>query len=227
MSPLPNVSVLIPAYNEEDRITQTIKHLSVLEEIKEIIVVDDGSEDNTGEKAAEAGARVIRLPTNRGKGTALNSGAAYITGEIVMLLDADLGLTAGEAQKLIYPIVRGEADIVIAKFPEVKIKSGFGLVKKLAYWGVYFLSGVKCSSVLSGQRAMTIEVFKKMLPFSKGYSVEVAATIKAAKMGYKIVEIPVNMSHRVTGRNWSGFYHRGRQFFHILSFFLKQVMGRC
>lgn len=221
------VSVLIPAYNEEARIGATIKALSSIEEIKEIIVVDDGSNDRTAEKAAKEGAKVIRLLSNHGKGAALNAGAAVVTGEIVILLDADLGDTAGEAKKLIIPIMKGEADFVIAKFPEMAVKSGFGLVKKLAYWGVYLFSGVKCSSVLSGQRAMTLDILRKILPFSKGYSVEVASLIKVAKLGYKIVEIPVEMSHRVTGRNWSGFYHRGRQFWHILLFFVNQVIKRC
>ncbi len=227
MNMLPKVSVLMAAYNEESRIGDTIKTLRMIPAIKEIIVVDDGSRDATWQKALEAGCKVIKLPVNSGKGAALNAGAASVTGQVVLLIDADLGASAREAEKLIEPVVNKEADLTIAKFPPSRGKGGFGLVKKLAAWGVYLYSGTTCDSVLSGQRAMTLEVFKKLLPFTPGYSVEVAATIKSAKLGIKILEIPVEMSHRVTGRDFPGFCHRGRQFWHIFLFLLSKAGTRC
>lgn len=214
------VSALIAAYNEENTIAKTITALWQIPALNEIIVVDDGSRDETASRAAQAGAKVVTLARNGGKGRALNSGATFITGEIVLLIDADLGESALKAERLIAEILPGEADVVIASFPAASVKSGFGLVKKLARWGVYWSCGVKYEAVLSGQRAMTREAFKSALPFSFGYSLEVASTIKLTKLGFKLKEVKVEMTHRITGRDLHGFCHRGKQFWHILKYFL-------
>ena len=81
-----NLSVLIPAYNEAERIVSTITSLKLIPELKEIVVIDDGSNDETGFLAEKAGAKVIRLEKNRGKGAALNI-ANYISGQYVALID--------------------------------------------------------------------------------------------------------------------------------------------
>ena len=86
-------------------------------------MVDDGSSDNTLEAAAAAGAEVKRICPNKGKGNALNQGAPLIKGDIVVLLDADLGSTASEAEKLVDPI-RKQKDITVAKIKSSK-ESGF------------------------------------------------------------------------------------------------------
>jgi len=98
------VTAIIPAYNEEVSIKQTVMSVKKIPGVENVIVVDDGSRDRTGFRAEEAGAKVIRLPNNAGKGNALNEGAKYASGEIVVLIDADLGETAMEAEKLIKPV---------------------------------------------------------------------------------------------------------------------------
>ena len=210
------ISVLIPAYNEEAFIYDTVKAVSFLPEDKEILVVDDCSIDQTVARAKAAGAKVITLPYNMGKGEALNQGAKKITGDIVLLLDADLGSSAGEARHLLWPILNGEADLTIARFPPARQKGGFGFVKGLARVGIRYYTGIKAKAPLSGQRAIRRDVFLKVLPLASHFGVEVSMTIKAARLGFRVCEVPVQMRHKETGRNLKGFIHRSRQFYDVL-----------
>ncbi len=210
------ISVLIPAYNEEAFIFDTVKAVGFLPEDKEILVVDDCSTDQTAARAKAAGAKVITLPYNMGKGEALNQGAKKITGDIVLLLDADLGSSAGEARHLLWPVLNGEADLTIARFPPARQKGGFGFVKGLAGMGIRYYTGIKAETPLSGQRAMRRTVFLKVLPLASHFGVEVSMTIKAARLGFRVCEVPVQMRHKETGRNLKGFIHRSRQFYDVL-----------
>ena len=211
------VSVLIPAYNEEKFIKSTLDAVKSISEVHKIIVVDDGSQDMTVEIARSAGVVVITSEQNSGKGGALNLGAELVKNhDVVVLLDADLGHTAAEARKLIIPILEDEADMTIAQFPRQKHKGGFGLVKGLAHKGIKHFTGLEMQSPLSGQRAMIKAVFNKILPFASGYGVEVALTIKVARLGYRVKEVPVKMTHDLTGRDLQGFIHRGKQFKDVL-----------
>lgn len=209
------VEVLIPAYNEEERISETVSTILSVPEINGVLVIDDGSTDDTAIKARLAGAKVISLPANSGKGEALNRGLKELTADIIVFLDADLGSSAAEAKHLINPIISGAADMTIARFPKSKRKGGFGLVKRLAREGIRRHTGLVMESPLSGQRAMTRRVADKTAPFATGFGVEVNMTITAAKQGFRIFEVPVNMRHNETGRNWRGFVHRGKQFWHV------------
>ncbi|ACV62873.1 glycosyl transferase family 2 [Desulfofarcimen acetoxidans DSM 771] len=217
------VSVLIPAYNEDRFITATLQAVKSIPEVDKIVVVDDGSQDMTVELARAEGVTLIVSEQNAGKGGALNLGAELVKNDdIIVLLDADLGLTAAEARKLVLPVLANQADMTIAQFPRIKHKGGFGLVKGLAHKGIKYFTRLEMQSPLSGQRAMTKDVFNKILPFASGYGVEVALTINVARMGYKVMEVPVQMTHDLTGRNWKGFVHRGKQFKDVLKelFFL-------
>jgi glycosyltransferase involved in cell wall biosynthesis len=209
------VVALIPAYNEEKYIAATVASLAALPGVSEIVVVDDASSDRTAELAAAAGARVVRLPKNSGKGAALNRGSREIKADIVMLLDGDLGDAAKEARWLLEPVLAGRADMTVAHFPPPRRKGGFGLVKGLARNGIKFYTGLNMQSPLSGQRVMTRAVMDKLLPFASGYGVEVGLTIKAARAGFRVLEVPVQMTHAETGRDLKGFWHRGKQFCHV------------
>lgn len=217
------LSVLIPAYNEESTIASTVRAVWDVEMVRQVVVVDDGSQDATAARATEAGATVIRLPCNRGKGNALNVGASYLTEPIIALLDADLGETAHQLEVLARPVLEGIADMTIAGFPPVEKAGGLGFVKGLARGGIFLLTGLRLQAPLSGQRVFRREVLAAVTPFAEGYGVEVAMTVKAARAGYRILEVPTTMSHRVTGRDWAGFRHRGRQFWHVLLTLIKVV----
>ncbi|MDU2198112.1 MAG: glycosyltransferase, partial [Peptostreptococcaceae bacterium] len=129
----PYISMIIPAYNEEVKIKDTLESIKGIKEINEIIVVDDGSTDKTTKIASEIKSEkivVLKLDKNRGKGYALNYGLkiAMKNAEIIGFLDADLGSSANDVKKLIDPILNDEADVVIAKFPPAKKKGGLGFV---------------------------------------------------------------------------------------------------
>ncbi len=209
--------VLIPAYNEEDLIADTVRAASGIPGVSDILVIDDGSKDETANRAEEAGARVIRLGRNRGKGAALNAGLAETKADIILILDADLGSSAGEASRLLEPILRGEADMSIAvmKTPTGH-RGGFGCVLKLSKWAVKKYGGANVSAPLSGQRAIRRRVLEEIGGFAEGFGVETALTIDALRRGYRLVEIELPLTHRYTGRDWRGFVHRFRQFVDIL-----------
>lgn len=220
-----NVSVLIPAYNEENKIFDTVASAFKIPGISQVIVVDDGSLDKTGDMAKAAGAEVKKISPNKGKGNALNEGALLVKGDIVLLLDGDLGSTAYEGSKLVEPVRDKKTDMTVAKIISSKNSGGFGLVRGLARYGVKFLTGKESTCVLSGQRAMSKAVFEKLLPFSEGFGVEVGMTVKALNAGFNILEVPVSMKHNETGKDIRGFVHRGKQFMHILKVFVQMYFG--
>lgn len=209
------VTAIVPAYNEAEFIFDTVMALVRTPAVTEVLVVDDASTDNTAVMAAQAGARVMTLEKNAGKGAALNTGVQSTTADIYLLLDGDLGTSASDAGLLLEPVLMGWADMTVAQFPPPRRKGGFGLVKGLARWGIRAYTGQVMKSPLSGQRAMTRKVLDSVYPFASGYGVEVGMTIKAARLGYRVLEVPVQMTHAETGRDLKGFRHRGRQFWHI------------
>ena len=214
------ISIIIPAYNEENKIKDTLESIKDIIEIDEIIVVDDGSSDKTSEVAKSVKSDKINVITqsqNRGKGYALNNGLkeAMKKADIIGFLDGDLGNTASEVEKLITPIINNECDVTIAKFPPAKKKGGLGFVKNLAKESVKEMTGVELTSTLSGQRIFKKEVLEIFDEIPFGYGVEVGMTIDILKNNFKIEEVLVNMTHSETGRDLKGFIHRGKQFYHI------------
>lgn len=210
------VTVVIPAYNEEARISSTLQAVQELDNITKIIVVNDGSTDKTAEVVRKLGVELIDLKINRGKGGAMNASLPYIDTDIVVFLDADLGSSASEAYKIIKPVIEEQADLVIAAFPPPQKKGGFGLVKGTAAKAIKKAGAMEVTAPLSGQRAMTKEVLLAVTPFSEAYGVELAMTINALRQGFKVMEVPTNMKHNETGRDLAGFLHRGKQFLDVL-----------
>ncbi len=212
------ITALVPAHDEADLIGSTVDALRTIKGIDRIVVVDDHSSDDTVGQARLAGAEVLSLTSNLGKGGALQTGIDHLCGsaDIVMFIDADLGGSAQEAALLLEPIVRGEADMSIAAFPKPQKKAGFGLVMGLARFGIRALGGpFDATAPLSGQRALNASALHAVQPLASGYGVEVAMTIWALRAGLRLIEIPTRMTHAATGRDLKGFTHRGRQFVHV------------
>lgn len=222
----PAVSAVIPAFNEEFRVGETVRALREAGITDEIIVVDDGSRDRTAAVAAATGARVIRLPSNRGKGEALNRGVALARGGILLFIDADLGATAAEAVRLVDAVRAGGADMAVAVLPRTRHKGGIGLAVGLARFGIWALTGLRLEAPLSGQRAVRRDVFDAVGRCATGFGAEVGLAVDAARAGFRITEVPAGISHRQTGRDVAGFLHRGRQFGAIMRVLTHRTLWR-
>ncbi len=207
------IVVIIPAFNEVDVIAQTVKAARAMPEVDEAVVVDDGSSDGTGEAAREAGARLLVLPENLGKGAALNVAVSQVQADVYLIIDADLGESASETRRLLEPVVKGFADMSIAVMrAPAGHKGGFGFVMRLSRWAVRKYGGMDVSAPISGQRAISAEVLRKIGRLEEKFGVETALTIDALREGFRIVEVELPLTHRLSGRNLRGFIHRGRQF---------------
>ncbi|CAM3240362.1 glycosyltransferase family 2 protein [Brevibacillus invocatus] len=206
------VSVVIPAYNEAETIGSTLRAIRERFFCDEVIVVDDGSTDATSDLAKKWADLVIPTPTNRGKGAALQTGWQQASGDVILLLDADLRESAGEAIHLLGPVMEDRCDLAVAVLPKPKAKAGMGLAKGLAYHGIRYLTGFETHAPLSGQRALRRELLHRLRRLDGGFGVEVGMTVDALRAGYRVMEVPVAFHHRETGNDWSGYRHRGKEF---------------
>lgn len=212
-----NVSVIIPAYNEQSIILKTLESLCGVDGIKEIIVVDDGSTDSTYQLLqAVKGITLLHTKYNKGKGNAVRYALGYVSGSFVALLDADLGESAAEVKKLIEHIKPGEKSIIIGRLPSLKGTGGFGIVRKVSQSGFHALTATNVDSLLSGQRILPLD-FLSSIDLPNGFGLEFKITLEGVRKGFELIEVPVNMRHRATGRDIKGFLHRGKQCMDILS----------
>jgi glycosyltransferase involved in cell wall biosynthesis len=205
------LDVLIPAYNEAGYIGRTVSALRTLPEVNQIIVIDDGSTDGTAIEAGRAGAKVIRMAGNRGKGEAVLFGARFACAPYLALIDADLGDSAAEIRRLVGPIREGKAAMTIARFPPQRRRGGIGLVKRLATWSIRRCTGLLMQEPLSGQRILRRELLALLRFPPRGFGLEVALTMDLLNQGYPVLEVSTQMSHRYRGKNPGSWLHRVRQ----------------
>jgi hypothetical protein len=135
---------------------------------------------------------------------------------VVLLCDADLGESAARLAGLVAAVAGGRGDLVVAVFAR-RVGGGFGLAVGAARSAIRRAVGLELAAPLSGQRAMRGEVLGCVVPFARGFGMEVGMTIDAARAGFRVVEEPVDLEHRATGRTWRGFVHRGRQLRDLLA----------
>jgi glucosyl-3-phosphoglycerate synthase len=183
-----SVSVIIPAFNEDKTVGSVVKTVKSLNYIDEIIVVDDGSSDNTAQVAEKAGATIIRHGKNRGKGAAIKTGLKNSKGDIIVFLDADIkNLTPGQVDSIIKPIIAGEADITKTKF-----KREAGRVTELTAKPLlnFFFPELKFDQPLSGQFAAK-RSFLSRINLEDDYGVDVGIVLDADVRGLKIKEVDI------------------------------------
>lgn len=206
----PRVVALVPARNEEMAVGATVRALRALP-IREVVVVDDASNDATAASALAAGATVIRIPRHAGKGAAMEGALRRLPdADLWLFADADLGASAAGLDALLEACASG-AELAIAVLPPQE-EGGLGSVRRFAAWAIRRLGGVRASAPLSGQRAITRACLAAVRPLAGGFGVETAMTIDASRGGFRVVEVPVpGLTHRTTGRDLRGFVHRGRQ----------------
>ncbi|MDD3839179.1 MAG: glycosyltransferase family 2 protein [Clostridia bacterium] len=214
------LGVIIPAYNEQNHIEDTLHAIFSLKIMDEVIVIDDGSKDNTYALSRQTGARTIRTKENKGKGDAIKKGLEIVDSDIIIFLDADIGQSAKEIEKLVYPLINNDADVTIASFPKNK-GGGFGIVKSAARYYVKKYTGKEFNDVLSGQRAFKKEVINDIKMIDTGFGLELGMTIELIKKGYRVLSVDVDMYHDITKKDIRGFIHRFRQFFDINRFIFK------
>lgn len=185
------VAAIIPAYNEERTIGSVV---SVAKRWRphEVIVVDDGSSDRTAEIAKSAGARVISLAQNVGKGGAMKVGAESTEAEVVVFVDADLtGLTVDHLTSLAAPVVNGEADMTVGVFEEGRLTTD--IAQKIAPF-------------LSGQRAMLRRIVLEVPGLeSSRYGVEMAISRHAEKACWRVKRVELRHLAQVTKEEKQGF----------------------
>jgi glycosyltransferase involved in cell wall biosynthesis len=217
-----DTAVVIPAKNEGDRIAATVTAALALPGVDLVVVVDDGSTDQTGRVARAAGARVVRHSRNRGKAAAMESGAEAVrlfdgeTPRHLLFLDADLGATAQAAAALIEPVRAGKTDMTIAIFVTRVRLGGHGIVLRTARDGIRRATGFRATAPLNGQRCLTRAAFEAGRPLAHGFGVETGLTIDLLRKGYRVSEVEVEMSHRATGTDWRAQVHRARQLRDVL-----------
>ena len=217
-------TAIIPAYRAAATVAATVRAARSLPGVSETLVVDDGSDDGTGEVAREAGPdTVIVLPSNRGKGAALAAGVQAANNHTVLFLDADLGPSAAAAQPLLDAISDG-AGMSIAVLPARPRSGGLGLALGLARLTIRLLSGLELTAPMSGQRALTKHLVQHT-GIAPRFGAEVGLTVEIAHLGAAIREVPLPFEHAHTGRTLPGFLHRGRQFKDILRFLLLAGYG--
>jgi glycosyltransferase involved in cell wall biosynthesis len=206
---------IVAARNEADRIEATIAALRAALPGVAIFVADDASDDGTGRLALAAGAEVVSRGRPHGKGANMTAACeAALTGRssdaIFLLCDGDLGESAERLAPLVDTVEANHCDLAVASFSR-KVGGGVGAAKGFARWAIRSASGFEAREPISGQRAMRAVTLRALLPFAPRYGMETGMTIDAVRAGARVLEVDLDLSHRATGKTWSGFRHRGKQ----------------
>ena len=225
-----SLEILVIARNEADRIAETVHALQATFDGARVIVADGGSADETAAEAARAGAQVVRAGTHRGKGGSATLVAQRALAEpgaderVFVLCDGDLGASAAKLRPLAEAVQRGETELAVAAFA-TKRGGGFGLAVGFSRWAIRSLTGLELRAPISGQRAMRGAVLRRLLPFAPGFGMETAMTIDAARAGIAVRELELDLEHRATGRDLSGFLHRARQLLSFVRVYASRRLG--
>jgi hypothetical protein len=214
------VAVIIPAKDEQLRIAATVRAARAIPNVDLVLVVDDGSTDDTQHVARSAGAVVVRHSVNRGKASAMETGASVVAmrdvpqapPRLLLFIDADLGETAVNAAPLVPPVLAGRADCSIAVLPSQTGAAGHGLVTGLARRAIFRDTGWNPKQPLSGQRCLTRAAFEAALPLARGWGVETGMTLDLLTQGFAVVEVPCDLRHRASGSDLKGQLHRAAQY---------------
>jgi glycosyltransferase involved in cell wall biosynthesis len=210
-----DTSVIIPALNEEGAIAEVVARLQSGGTWHEIIVVDDGSTDATGERACAAGAIVVRHPYNKGNGAAVKSGIRKATGDVVLIVDGDGQHRPADAARLVSGI--GEYELVVgarSSATQATLARRFGnhLLNRLAS----YLTERDIPDLTSGFRAARRDClleFLHLLP--NGFSTPATTTMSFIKAGYSVSFVPIEAEQRV-GHSKIKLAKDGAKFFLIL-----------
>ncbi|MGE8557194.1 MAG: glycosyltransferase family 2 protein [Acinetobacter sp.] len=192
------ISVVLPAKNESAAIGQTISQIQQLQLAHEIIVVNDGSTDNTKDIAEQAGAKVVSHPYSKGNGAAIKTGARTATGDIIVFMDADGQHDPRDIPKLLAEIHNGYDLVVGARQKGSQASMGRGIANKLYNNLASYMSDHIVEDLTSGFRAVRADKFKEfiyLLP--NGFSYPTTSTMAFFRAGYSVEYVPIHAAKRI------------------------------
>jgi hypothetical protein len=202
----PSAAVLIVAHNQARTIAATVRASLSIPGVDLVLVVDDGSLDNTQELARRAGAVVVRQSHRRGRSVSIETGAAVIamrddedaTPRAVLLLEAGLGASAAGAAPIVAAVIEQVADMAIALVGGTARSTGAsaGAARK----AIASLSGWSPMQPLSKVRCLTRDALEVAFPLSRGAGLETAVTLDVLEAGLTVTEVPCELKHRPTRR---------------------------
>jgi glycosyltransferase involved in cell wall biosynthesis len=199
----PLLSVVMPVYNERDTIAEMIERVVAVPDIRiELIVVDDGSKDGTSNALRELQKKhgfQLYHKENGGKGSALRLGFTHVTGDLVIIQDADMEYSPEEFPDLIELICQGRADVVYgSRF--LGRRRVFLYTHYLGNRLLTFLTNVLYNTILTDMetcyKAMRVEVLRSFELKSNGFGIEPEITAKIFKRGYRVYEVPITYDGR-------------------------------
>ena len=207
------LSVIIPIYNEADTIEETLARVAAVDVPKEVIAVDDCSTDGTLDLLERAsGITLIRHDRNRGKGSAIRTGLARASGEIVIVQDADLEYDPADIPAIIAPIVRGEAEAVYgSRFlrgrPKMRRRNYLGNRVLAIAANLLFRAGLTDEATC--YKAFRTELLKSIPLTCRRFEFCPEVTAKLMRRGVRIAEVPVSYSARTVAEGkkittWDG-----------------------
>lgn len=198
------LSIVIPVYNEKDTILKVLDRVRQVDLPKEMIVVDDCSTDGTRELLeslpAESELQVIFQPENKGKGAALRRGFSAVSGDIVVIQDADLEYDPAEYPSLIEPILANKADVVYgSRFlggPHRVLFFWHSLGNRILTTLSNMLTDLNLTDMETCYKVFRAEVLEKIALRENRFGFEPEFTAKVSKRKFRIFEVPISYSGR-------------------------------
>lgn len=192
------ISVVLPAKNESGAIGQTIQQLQQLHLVNEIIVVNDGSTDDTCFVAEQAGAKVISHPYSKGNGAAIKTGARHAQGEIIIFMDADGQHDPQDIPRLLEKINEGYDLVVGARQRGSQASIGRGIANTLYNNLATYMTEHKVEDLTSGFRAVRADKFREFLYLlPNGFSYPTTSTMAFFRAGYSVTYVPIHAAKRI------------------------------
>lgn len=192
------ISIVLPAKNESAAIGQTIAQIQLLELAHEVIVVNDGSTDQTKQVAETAGAKVVTHPYSKGNGAAIKTGARTATGDIIVFMDADGQHDPQDIPRLIEKIEQGYDLVVGARQKGSQASVGRGIANALYNNLATYMTEQKVEDLTSGFRAVRADKFREFLYLlPNGFSYPTTSTMAFFRAGYSVTYVPIHAAKRI------------------------------
>ena len=192
------LSIILPAKNESAAIGATVAGIIALLPDAEVIVVNDGSTDNTLEVAQAAGARVVSHPYSKGNGAAIKTGARAATGEVLVFMDADGQHDPADIPRLLARLEEGHDMVVGARQKGSQASVGRGMANKFYNRLATYMTGHKIEDLTSGFRAVRASKFREFLYLlPNGFSYPTTSTMAFFRAGYSVAYEPIHAAQRI------------------------------